>query len=76
MTDDFQSQDSFHVLKKLQEQMRSNIPAMIAQRAMSSFSLQQEPPPDRAFNTVFVVVLVVWVFKVFGLWAYLSNVTV
>jgi hypothetical protein len=56
MTDDFHNQDSFHVLKKLQEQMRSNMPAMIAQRSMSSFSLQQEPPPDRAYNTIFVVV--------------------
>jgi hypothetical protein len=56
MTDDFNTQDSFQVLKKLQEQLRSNMPAMIAQRSMSSFSLQQEPPPARAYNTIFVVV--------------------
>ncbi|MEO1163058.1 MAG: hypothetical protein AAFV98_04680 [Chloroflexota bacterium] len=47
---------SYNVLRKLQQHSRSNIPAIIAQRAMSSFSLQQEPPPDEARSTVFVVV--------------------
>jgi hypothetical protein len=48
--------NAFNVLRKLQNNIRSNIPAMIAQRAMSSFSLQQEPPPANASQVVFVVV--------------------
>lgn len=48
--------NAYNVLRKLQNNIRSNIPAMIAQRAMSSFSLQQEPPPNDANRIVFVVV--------------------
>lgn len=51
-----QNMSTYNVLRKLQEHIRSNIPAIMAQRSMSSFSLQQEPPPDDAMNTVFVVV--------------------
>ncbi|MGJ3238474.1 MAG: hypothetical protein ACFE0Q_07190 [Anaerolineae bacterium] len=48
--------NTYNVLRKLQQQNRANIPAMMAQRAVSSFSLQQEPPPEEALDTVFVVV--------------------
>ena len=27
-------------------------------------------------NTIVVIVVVVWLFKIFGLWAYLSNIRV
>lgn len=49
-------QHAYQVLRKLQNNIRSNIPAMIAQRAMSSFSLQQEPPPNDANQSIFVMV--------------------
>ncbi|MEM9953796.1 MAG: hypothetical protein AAF846_19460 [Chloroflexota bacterium] len=48
--------NTYKVLRKLQQNVRSNIPAIIAQRAMSSFSLQHEPPPTEALDTVFLVV--------------------
>ncbi|GAB5490621.1 MAG: hypothetical protein Phog2KO_08360 [Phototrophicaceae bacterium] len=50
------NQNAYNVLRKLQEHVRSNIPAIVAQRAMSSFSLQQEPAPEEANDVVFVVV--------------------
>lgn len=51
-----QQLNAYHVLRKLQQHIRSNIPAIMAQRAMSSFSLQAESPPNDANNTIFVVV--------------------
>ncbi len=49
-------QNAYNVLRKLQEHVRSNIPAIVAQRAMSSFSLHQEPAPQDGSDVVFVVV--------------------
>ncbi|MGB7340137.1 MAG: hypothetical protein WBC91_14670 [Phototrophicaceae bacterium] len=48
--------NAYQVLRKLQQNVRSNIPAIMAQRAMSSFSLHQEPFPTEAMDTKFVVV--------------------
>lgn len=48
--------NAYTVLRKLQQNIRSNMPAIIAGRSMSSFSLQQEPLPEEALDTVFVVV--------------------
>src|SRR5215510_6994070 len=60
---DKQSEQDFHsennawnILRKLQQHSRANIPAMMAQRAMSTFTLQPEPLPDEASSTVFVSV--------------------
>ncbi len=44
MTDE--SQSAYFRLRRLQEHNLSNIPALIAQRALSSFTLQQEPLPE------------------------------
>ena len=43
-------------LRRLQEHSRSNIPAMMAHRSMSSFTLQEEPLPVEASDHVLVVV--------------------
>lgn len=48
--------NAYHVLRKLQQNARSNMPAIIAGRAMNSFSLQPEPEPYDAMDTVFVVI--------------------
>ncbi len=48
--------NAYHVLRKLQQNVRSNMPAIIAGRAMSSFSLQEEPLPQEAMDNIFVVV--------------------
>jgi len=48
--------NAYNVLRKLQQNIRSNMPAVISGRAMSSFSLQEEPLPEEAMDTVFVVV--------------------
>ncbi|MCB9453209.1 MAG: hypothetical protein H6672_17390 [Anaerolineaceae bacterium] len=47
---------AFNRLRRLQEQMRSDIPAMMAQKAMSSFTLHREPEPEAAQQMVYVVV--------------------
>ena len=44
------------MMQKLQEHTRSNIPAMIAQRALTSFTLNQDEPPPEALEQVLVVV--------------------
>jgi len=41
-----ESQSAYFRLRRLQEHNLSNIPALIAQRALSSFTLQQEPLPE------------------------------
>ncbi len=43
-------------LRRLQEHSRSDIPAMMAHRSMSTFTLQQEPMPEEAFDHILVVV--------------------
>lgn len=43
-------------LRRLQEHSRSDIPAMMAHRAMSSFTLQEELAPEEARDEVLVVV--------------------
>jgi hypothetical protein len=48
--------NAWNILRKLQQHSRANIPAMMAQRSMSTFTLQQEPLPDEASSTVFVSV--------------------
>ena len=56
---DFHADDKNHawnILRKLQHHSRANIPAMMAARSMSTFTLQQEPLPDEANSTVFVAV--------------------
>ena len=46
----------YNHLRRLQEYSRSDIPAMLMQRAMSSFALQSEPIPPQAVDHVSVVV--------------------
>ncbi len=46
----------FKRLQQLQHHTRANLPAMIAQRAMGAFTLQQEPPPEEATSRVAIVV--------------------
>lgn len=43
-------------LKRLQNQMRMNIPAILTNRLTSSFTLHQEPPPQQATTQVQVMV--------------------
>lgn len=43
-------------LQRLQEHTRSNIPAMMAQRAVSTFTLQPEPIPEEATDSISVMV--------------------
>ncbi len=47
---------TFHRLRRLQEHSRSNIPAMMMQRSMSTFTLQTEPVPDELMGDVSIVV--------------------
>lgn len=46
----------FNRLRRLQEQNRSDIPAIMTQKAMSSFTLHQEPAPEAAQTFVNVVI--------------------
>ena len=46
----------FNRLRRLQEHNLSLIPAMMMQKAMNSFSLQEEPAPEEAIGQVSVVV--------------------
>lgn len=46
----------FNRLRRLQEQNRSDIPAIITQKAMSSFTLHQEPTSEAAQTFVNVVI--------------------
>src|SRR5262245_58181407 len=48
--------DAYNRLRRLQEQNLSNVPALIAQRAMSSFALHSEPPSEEAAGEVRVMV--------------------
>lgn len=43
-------------LRRLQEHSRSNIPAMMAHRSMSTFTLQPDPMPAEAFDMVLIIV--------------------
>ncbi|MFN8527281.1 MAG: hypothetical protein U0670_01565 [Anaerolineae bacterium] len=53
MTDE--SHAAFNRLRRLQEHNLSNIPSLIAQRALSSFTLQEEPIPEESADVrVFV----------------------
>jgi hypothetical protein len=54
MTDDKAS--IFNRLRRLQEHSLSLIPAMMMQKAMSSFTLQEEPEPEELLGQVSVVV--------------------
>lgn len=54
MTDEKQS--IFNRLRRLQEQNRSDIPAMLTNRAMSSFTLHQESIPVQSATAVNVVI--------------------
>lgn len=46
----------YNMIRQLQEHIRSNIPAMIAHRALSSFTLSEEETPLQAREQVLVVV--------------------
>lgn len=59
MPEDFHGradQTTYRVLQKLQQYTRANIPALLAQRAMSTFTLQQDPMPHAASDLVPLVV--------------------
>ncbi|MEQ8671693.1 MAG: hypothetical protein RLP44_25825 [Aggregatilineales bacterium] len=43
-------------LRRLQEHSRSNIPAMMAHRSMSTFTLQPDPMPHEAFDLALIIV--------------------
>ena len=43
-------------LRRLQEHSRTDIPAMLMQRAMSTFALQSEPAPAQATDYVSLVI--------------------
>lgn len=47
---------AYNRLRRLQEQNRSNLPAFVAQRPTSTFSLHDEPLPIEAHDRVLVVV--------------------
>jgi hypothetical protein len=49
-------QSIYNMMQQLQEHVRSNIPAMIAQRALTSFTLAEEDLPPQAHEQVQVVV--------------------
>jgi hypothetical protein len=38
--------------------------------------IPMQPTMKKIVNTVVVIIAVVWLFKVFGLWTYLANITV
>jgi len=46
----------FNRLRRLQEQNRSDIPAIMTQKAMSSFTLHEEPAPEATHSFVNVVI--------------------
>ncbi len=46
----------YNMMRQLQEHVRSNIPAMIAQRSLTSFTLSEEETPLQAREQVLVVV--------------------
>jgi len=46
----------YNMMRQLQEHIRSNIPAMMAQRALTSFTLTEEETPLQAREQVLVVV--------------------
>jgi len=46
----------YNMMRQLQEHIRSNIPAMIAQRALTSFTLTEDETPPEAREQVLVVV--------------------
>ncbi len=48
--------EAYQRLRRLQEHSRSDIPAMMAHRAMSSFTLQEEPAPKEANEQILVVI--------------------
>lgn len=54
---DKRSQHSiYNMMRQLQEHVRSNIPAMIAQRSLTSFTLNEDEPSLQAHEHVLVVV--------------------
>lgn len=54
---DKRSQHSIYsMMRQLQEHVRSNIPAMIAQRSLTSFTLTEEEPSPQAHEQVLVIV--------------------
>lgn len=46
----------YNMMRQLQEHVRSNVPAMIAQRSLSSFNLNEDAPPHVAQEQILVVV--------------------
>jgi hypothetical protein len=38
--------------------------------------IPMQPTIKKILNGIVVVIVAVWLFKIFGLWAYLSNITV
>lgn len=38
--------------------------------------IPMQPTMKKIVNTVVVIIAVVWLFKIFGLWTYLANITV
>jgi hypothetical protein len=38
--------------------------------------IPMQPTMKKIVNTIVVIFVVVWLFKIFGLWTYLSNMTV
>jgi len=38
--------------------------------------IPMQPTIKTIINAIVVIIAVVWLFKIFGLWAYLSNITV
>ena len=38
--------------------------------------IPMQPTMKKIVNAVVVIIAVVWLFKIFGLWTYLSNITV
>jgi hypothetical protein len=54
--EDEQAASAYNRLRKLQEHSRSNIPAVMAYRAMSTFTLHNEPVPEQATARVLVVI--------------------
>ncbi|PJF33226.1 MAG: hypothetical protein CUN57_02725, partial [Phototrophicales bacterium] len=46
----------YNMMRQLQEHVRSNVPAMMAQRSLSSFNLSEDAPPHQAQEQILVVV--------------------
>jgi hypothetical protein len=49
-------QSIYNMMRQLQEHVRSNIPAMVAQRSLTSFTLAEEELPVQAHEQVLVIV--------------------